>query len=415
MLAITPYSTLKRPYIVISLWSAFWWCLGMLAFYDHDIFHSPAELSLEPHPEPGRNIPLSRSVWGVSFVILAGLIVTAYYFRPQGKEIAAPSLAIIADDKERPFGAANPVLTSHVTGLEYGDAQESAFRGEPSLCSAAVLESPPGTYPIAVGPGTGGTNEEKYRLRFVPGSLRVIPASTQTSLASSGSTATTNSPVTFTATIAPQVGGTPTGTVTFYADAAPLGAGTLASGTTSYTALGLPPGAHLISAEYSGDTNFSSSTSPKWTQQITLPEVRPPVPKTSVIPAGTPIFVALVHPIDSNSSKPNQPLIATLAAPLVADGHLLARKGSMVILGLTDMDPDGRVNGKPALTIHLVRLEVAGKAYQPDLTLRMQGVAPGPAGRIHIPPATILTFKLQSPIITDVPISPVVAKRATAR
>jgi hypothetical protein len=419
-LSLIPYCTLERFYIVITLWSAFWWCLGMLAFYDHDIFHPSAVLSLSSHSEGGTNsVRFPRLVWLVSSLFLAGLIVAAYYFRPQGREIAAPTLSVIADDKERPYGAANPMLTSRVTGLEHGDTQESVLRAEPSLCSAAVPASPPGIYPIAVGLGSGEMNEEKYRFRFIPGNLKVVAALTQVSLASSAATATTTSPVTFTAAIAPQSGGSPSGTVTFYADANPLGTEALSSGTASYTARGLPLGAHLITAKYSGDTNFSSAMSAQWTQQITPPPVPRPevpiVPAMTVIPAGTSIYVAVVHPIDSSTGKPSQPLVAMLAAPLVIDGHVFAQKGSVVILGVSDIDSDGRLNGKPVLTIHLMRLEIAGKNYKPDSALRMQGRVPGLAGRIRIPAATILTFRLQSPITTDVPTATLAASRPPRR
>lgn len=419
-LTLIPYCTLERFYIVITLWAAFWWCLGMLAFYDHDIFHPSAVLSLGPQSEARANdVRFPRLVWLVSSVALAGLIVAAYYFRPEGRDIAAPTLSIVADDKERPFGAENPMLTSHVTGLEHGDTQETVLRAEPTLCSAAVPSSPPGSYPIAVGLGSGEMNEAKYRFHFVPGSLKVVPALTQVSLASSAASATSNSPVTFTAAIAPQASGTPSGTVTFYADENPLGTGTVFQGTTSYTAAGLPPGAHLITAKYSGDTNFSGSMSPQWTQQITPPPVPPPqiprIPTMTVIPAGTSIYVAIVHPIDSSTSKPYQPLVAMLAAPLTIDGHVFAQKGSMVILGLSDIDSDGRLNGKPALTIHLMRLEIAGKNYKPDSAIQMHGRTAGPAGRIQIPAATILTFGLRSPIVTDVPATTLATNRRSGR
>jgi hypothetical protein len=413
-----PHSTLEKFFIVISLWSAFWWCLGMLAFYDHDIFQPPQPLSGDPHPESGHHDPLPRSAWGVCFVIFAGLVVAAIHFRPHGKEIAAPTLTVAADDKERPYGAANPALTFSVTGLESGDTTETMLSGDPSLCSAAAVDSPPGLYPIAVGPGTGDTKEEKYRLHFVPGSLKVVQASTHTNLASSASTTTIVSPVTFTAVVAPQAGGTPSGTITFYADAHPLGTGALSSGRTSYTASGLPAGTHLITAEYSGDTNFSGSTSDQWTQQSTLPEVRPhaptmnAIPAMSVIPAGTAVMIATTQPIDSSTSKPNVPLVATLAAPIVVDGRVLEPKGSMAILGVTDIDPVGILTGKPAMTIHLARIEIAGKNYQQLSTIRMQGSAPG---RIYIAPASILTFRLQSPLTTDVPIPVSASNRRAAR
>ena len=398
-LVLIPYSTLERFYIVITLWAAFWWCLGILAFYDHEIFQSSGELSLA-RTEPHVDERFPRPVWLVSSLILLGLFVAAYLVRPHGKEIAAPTLNIIADDKERPYGAANPELTSRAVGLVHGDKRESTFTGEPSLCSAAGLNSPPGVYPIAVGPGTGEMKEEKYKIRFVPGSLKVVPAATRANLESNASRAPVNSPVTFRAAIAPQYWGTPSGTVTFYADESPIGRGALSNGTASYTAGGLPVGAHLITAKYDGDANFSGSSS-TWTQQIIPPPEAPPrAPVTNVIPAGTEILIATIEPIDSNTTKLFRPLMATLASPLVVNGRVLAQKGSMAILALTDLDPNGS-NGKPGLTINLARLEIAGKSYQLSSTVRMQSAA-GSSGRIHISRATVLSFRLESPITTDI-------------
>jgi hypothetical protein len=74
------------------------------------------------------------------------------------------------------------------------------------------------------------------------------------------------SPVTFTATVAPPGGSThtPTGTVSFFLDGqspavavVPVGP----SGMASFTTSGLGPGLHTVSANYSGDTNFSPASS----------------------------------------------------------------------------------------------------------------------------------------------------------
>jgi len=77
----SPEATKGRFYIVIVLWSAFWWCLGMLAFYDHDIFHAGPELTLTT--EERKKLRLPNPVWAACGMILVGLIVAAYKFRPQ--------------------------------------------------------------------------------------------------------------------------------------------------------------------------------------------------------------------------------------------------------------------------------------------------------------------------------------------
>jgi len=64
-----------------------------------------------------------------------------------------------------------------------------------------------------------------------------------------------------TANVTSTVAGTPTGTVTFKDGTTTLGSGTVSGGTASYTALGLTGGTHSITAVYSGDTNYTASTS----------------------------------------------------------------------------------------------------------------------------------------------------------
>ncbi len=73
----------------------------------------------------------------------------------------------------------------------------------------------------------------------------------------------TGSNVTFTATLTAVAPGseTPTGTVQFYADSAPLGPPVaLAGGVAGISTASLSPGTHAISAQYPGDGNFLGST-----------------------------------------------------------------------------------------------------------------------------------------------------------
>jgi sugar lactone lactonase YvrE len=68
-------------------------------------------------------------------------------------------------------------------------------------------------------------------------------------------------PATFTATVASQTG-TPTGSVTFHDGALTLGSGTLnPQGVASYSTSSLAVGTHTITAVYSGDSYYTTSTS----------------------------------------------------------------------------------------------------------------------------------------------------------
>ncbi len=87
-------------------------------------------------------------------------------------------------------------------------------------------------------------------------------ATSTTSLASSTATSGSGQPVTFTATVLPEISGSPTGTVAFFDGATQIGTGTLASGVAAFTTSNLTVAAHNIHAAYAGDSNFSSSSSP---------------------------------------------------------------------------------------------------------------------------------------------------------
>ncbi len=98
-------------------------------------------------------------------------------------------------------------------------------------------------------------------------STATVSATTTAVSVSAGQTGSTASgqPATFVATITPQAGtGTPTGTVTFSEGGVALGTATLAVinglAQASFTTSALAAGNHLISASYSGDSNYQSAS-----------------------------------------------------------------------------------------------------------------------------------------------------------
>lgn len=64
--------------------------------------------------------------------------------------------------------------------------------------------------------------------------------------------------------------GAPAGTVTFFDGATQLGAAALSGSSAVYTATGLLPGSHTITARYTGSLDFAASTSPAFTQAVTI-------------------------------------------------------------------------------------------------------------------------------------------------
>jgi hypothetical protein len=90
----------------------------------------------------------------------------------------------------------------------------------------------------------------------------VNKAQTMVMLSSSQNPAMHGQPVTFTASVSPLAGVTPTGSITFYDGSTALGTVTLnAMGTATLTLSNLAVGAHSITAVYSGDANYAASTS----------------------------------------------------------------------------------------------------------------------------------------------------------
>ncbi|MGP0065797.1 MAG: Ig-like domain repeat protein [Isosphaeraceae bacterium] len=93
---------------------------------------------------------------------------------------------------------------------------------------------------------------------------------TTTAVISSASTSVAGQSVTFTATVAPEgsSGGTPSGVVTFMDGNTALATESLSGGSASFTTSALAVGSHTITAVYSGDADFVTSTSCALTQQV---------------------------------------------------------------------------------------------------------------------------------------------------
>jgi len=89
----------------------------------------------------------------------------------------------------------------------------------------------------------------------------VHDASTTITLVSSQNPSGAGQPVTFTATVAPEYSGTPTGNVFFYNGSKKLEGVSLSGGVASYTTATLPGGTDTITAVYNGSSFFSGSTS----------------------------------------------------------------------------------------------------------------------------------------------------------
>ena len=199
--------------------------------------------------------------------------------------ITPAPLTITADDQSMVYGASLPDLTASYSGFVNGDT--SANLATPvTLSTAATPSSPVGTYTIQA----SGAASADYLITFDDGTLTINQASTTTALVSSANPSIFGQSLTFTATVgavAPS-SGTPTGSVTFMDGSTSLGTITLSSGVATFSTTSLGVATHSITAVYSGDSNFvtsSSSTTETVNQASTTTSLRQPRRRPRLRPA----------------------------------------------------------------------------------------------------------------------------------
>lgn len=168
--------------------------------------------------------------------------------------------------------------------------------------------------------------------------VTVNPASTETTLTAEPNPSRYGQSVTFTATVsavAPGTG-TPTGSVQFYANGTPLeGAVTLVNGTATLSTTTLVASIQTITATYSGDANYTTSTAASTNQQIIKAETT-----TSVTAS-------------PNPSTVDQTVVVTATISVVAPG---AGTPTGTVTFLLDGTPYGSAvtldsNGQASITL----------------------------------------------------------------
>ncbi|MCX7791191.1 MAG: hypothetical protein N2378_11175 [Chloroflexaceae bacterium] len=95
-------------------------------------------------------------------------------FVPSTLTVTRAPLTVVANNRSRTYGAANPSLT-YTANLRGGDTLEQVLTG--SLVTSTTITSPVGNYPI--NQGTLSLSEygaDRYTLTFEPGTLAIIPA-----------------------------------------------------------------------------------------------------------------------------------------------------------------------------------------------------------------------------------------------
>jgi hypothetical protein len=167
--------------------------------------------------------------------------------------IGKATLNALANNATKVYGKANPTFSGAVKGALGSDTFSETF------ATSATSSSNAGTYAIV--PSVTGKNIGDYQVSVSDGTLTVTQASTTTTLAVSKGSITPGQSVSFTAKVT-SPNGTPTGTVRFYDNGSLLNTATLSGSSATYSTASLAPGIdHTITATFSGDTNFTTSTS----------------------------------------------------------------------------------------------------------------------------------------------------------
>jgi len=100
-------------------------------------------------------------------------------------------------------------------------------------------------------------DNENYATATQTVTLTVNQASSTLSLSTSAANLEPGESVSFVASVTPQIGGVPTGTIHFSDGGQALGSAALnSSGVATFATSSLTPGSHSIAAEYAGDANF---------------------------------------------------------------------------------------------------------------------------------------------------------------
>jgi hypothetical protein len=167
--------------------------------------------------------------------------------------ISPASLLVTGDEEAMPYGSSLPALGSAISGFVNGQSlATSGVTGQSQCTTDATITSPVGTYPITCTAGSLASPD--YSFEFAPGTLTVSRAPTAISLSS------------LTATVSAKYSGAPTGSVTFL-----VAGGSYSCTLSTQSAISAscaasvkpntPSGNYSVMATYSGDANFTSSSS----------------------------------------------------------------------------------------------------------------------------------------------------------
>jgi hypothetical protein len=181
--------------------------------------------------------------------------------------------------------------------------------------------------------------------------LQIQKANTPTGVTSNANPSVFQQPVTFTVTVAPQYSCVPTGTVTLSDGVSPIASNLpLSGGIATFTTSALSVGVHSITASYSGDANFNSSTSGVWSQTVNQASTSISLSSVSPSPAfvGQPITVSYTFSVVAPGA----------GSPIPPSGNIVVSAGGSACMaaavqgaGMCTLSPAPTQAGTYAVTI----------------------------------------------------------------
>jgi len=193
--------------------------------------------------------------------------LTNYTVVPSGSlTITTAPLAVTAANASRPYGTTNPAFTGTISGIKNSDNITATFASTATATSAA------GSYPILPALADPGSKLGNYALTSTNGVLTVTQITPTVSLNVQAAQPLTQLTAQF-QNIGPAQ---PTGTVQFFTGATAIGspAPISVSGAVAQATLqaNLPAGAQSFTASYSGDVNYTASTSSALAVTVPTPQ-----------------------------------------------------------------------------------------------------------------------------------------------
>lgn len=218
--------------------------------------------------------------------------------------VTPASLTAVANAETTLYGQPVPGLTGTLAGVVAQDAGNVAA----VFSTTATSTSNPGTYPITVALTGSAASKYAVTLGTGSGSLTIAQAPTTTTLQASTTSPVLGVSVTLTATVASTTAGTPTGTVNFFSGTTPLNSTpiTLSGGVAALTVTSLPVGALSLTAVYSGNIDFTASTSSALAPTGGSPDftITASPAAHSVLPSQSVNYTITVTPLNSTFINP---------------------------------------------------------------------------------------------------------------